>query len=369
MWMRSPTTVEGPPGARRAPAWSQRVGAFAAVPGLIRELGADPEAILEAAGLAPDGLADPERRVPYAAIGRLLHEAALATHAPHFGLLAGRAWHLADLGAVGEIVRNCGTMREALDALVNHQGHNSEGGLAFVLARAGVVDLGYAIYQGGAVGAAQLCDAVLAGGVNFLRELYGPGWNPTEVLLSHSAPDDVRHYRAVFRVHPHFDAEYCALRFPESWLDRPIAGADPDLKRRGEQAAESTHVVLVQRVYRTVRVQLLAGQCSGDSVAAGLRMHRRTLNRRLHEEGTTFQQCLDKVRFEVACQLLVESRVSLDDVAAALGYASVSPFMRTFRRWSGTTPGQWRRYAGVPPEEGKGPSRAAGTLRGAETVD
>ena len=36
-----------------------------------------------------------------------------------------------------------------------------------------------------------------------------------------------------------------------------------------------------------------------------------------------------------------------DDVAATLGYADVSPFMRTFRRWAGTTPGQWRRAAAL----------------------
>ena len=72
-------------------------------------------------------------------------------------------------------------------------------------------------------------------------------------------------------------------------------------------------------------------------------MHRRTLNRRLKAEGTTFQHVLDEVRFEIARDLLSNSNVHLDDIAATLGYAAVTPFMRTFRRWSGTTPGQWRR--------------------------
>jgi AraC-like DNA-binding protein len=76
-----------------------------------------------------------------------------------------------------------------------------------------------------------------------------------------------------------------------------------------------------------------------------LAMHRRTLNRRLKAEGTTFQQVLDNVRFTVARQLLSGSDVPLDDVAATLGYAGVNPFMRTFRRWTGTTPGRWRHEA------------------------
>jgi AraC-like DNA-binding protein len=74
-------------------------------------------------------------------------------------------------------------------------------------------------------------------------------------------------------------------------------------------------------------------------------MHRRTLNRRLHAEGTTFQQVLDRVRFAVAKELIEDSRVSLHDIAAALGYAGLAPFMRAFRRWTGTTPGAWRQSA------------------------
>jgi AraC-like DNA-binding protein len=74
-------------------------------------------------------------------------------------------------------------------------------------------------------------------------------------------------------------------------------------------------------------------------------MHRRTLNRRLKAAGTTFQQVLDTVRFEVARQLLADSELTLDDVAAAIGYAGVTPFMHTFRRWAGTTPDRWRRAA------------------------
>jgi AraC-like DNA-binding protein len=65
----------------------------------------------------------------------------------------------------------------------------------------------------------------------------------------------------------------------------------------------------------------------------------------LQAAGTTFREVLDQARFDLACQLLTDSHMSLDDVAAMLGYAGVSPFMRTFRRWAGTTPARWRRAA------------------------
>ena len=102
---------------------------------------------------------------------------------------------------------------------------------------------------------------------------------------------------------------------------------------------------LLQRVYRGLRRLMLDNRHSGDDLAQLLTMHRRTLNRRLQAEGTTFQQVLDEVRYEVSRDLLASSDVHLDDIAATLGYAAVTPFMRTFRRWSGTTPGRWRRRA------------------------
>jgi AraC-like DNA-binding protein len=322
------------------------VGGFTAVPTLIRELGADPASILADIGLAPDSLDRPEQRIPYAAMGKLFHEAARRTGCAHFGLLCGRIWHLADMGLVGELVSNSPTLGRALQTLTVYQHLNSEGGVAYLLRRGDVVDIGYAIYLPGVVGASQIYDALMAGGCNFIRDLCGSSWAPSEVLFPYARPADIEPHQRFFRAPLRFDAEFCALRFPAHRLDRPIPDADPARLQIAEQKAEgSGRGELIQQVYRALRVQLLRGQSSGDDVAQMLAMHRRTLNRRLAARGETFQDILDRVRFEVARQLLTDAEVAIDDIAAALGYASVSPFMRSFRRWSGTTPGRWRREA------------------------
>jgi AraC-like DNA-binding protein len=326
--------------------WEQRVGAFTAIPELLRQLGADPAQVLASAGLSPDALCSAERRIPYGAWGRLLERSAAATGQRHFGLLAGRMWRLEDLGIVGEAVRNCATVGEALQALTAYQQLNSAGGLGFMTKCAAIVDIGYAIYYPGIEGADQVFDCVLAGAFNFLREIAGTRWLPTEVFLPHQRPDDAIHYRTLFKVTPRFDSEICAIRFPAYWLDRPVEGADPARRRAAVQRIEeTTQPQLLQQAMRALRLLLLSGNSSGDNLADMLAMHRRTLNRRLRAEGTTFQQVLDDVRFEAARQLLAVSDLALDDVAAAIGYAGISPFMRTFRRWSGMTPGEWRRRA------------------------
>ncbi len=156
---------------------------------------------------------------------------------------------------------------------------------------------------------------------------------------------------SLFRVAPRFNSEVCALRFPAHWMNRRVEGADPRRLRAAQQrAAQAGSGPLLQQVHRALRILLLSGKSSGDDLAAMLSMHRRTLNRRLRAEGMTIQQVLDETRYAVARDLLAGSRVSLDDVAATLGYSGVSAFMRTFRRWSGTTPGRWRREAARRPD-------------------
>jgi AraC-like DNA-binding protein len=67
-------------------------------------------------------------------------------------------------------------------------------------------------------------------------------------------------------------------------------------------------------------------------------MHRRTLFRRLRGAGTGIRELTNEVRFEIARQLLRNTRISLVQVAADLGYSEASAFTRAFRRWSGQTP-------------------------------
>lgn len=325
--------------------WGHRVGSLTEIPALLRSLGADPEPILADAGLTPLSLAQPEYRIDFGALGRLMACGAEATGHPQFGLLVGRAASLSRMGLLGELARNCATLGEALELLTTHQQMHSSGALTFMLKRAPVVDLGYAVYYPGVDAIPHLAEAALATSFNCVRELVGPGWRPTEVLLAHARPASTLLHRQFFGVEPRFDCDISAMRFPEHWLARPIHDAKPERKRVALARAEAMSPSIVLRAYRGLRVLLIQGKCSGDDLAQRLAMHRRTLNRRLRQSGTTFQAILDDVRFEVGRQLLTYTEMGMDDIAASLGYASPSAFMRAFRRVAGVTPRWWRRYA------------------------
>jgi len=323
--------------------WMHRVGAMTAVPALLRQLGCDPAPVLAAAGLDESALEFAEGSITYAAFGRLADEGARQSGCDHFGLLVGQAWHLSNMGLVGELAFHSPTVGAAVRECVVFHHLNSHGGVLYLREQGAMADVGYAIYHRDVRGADKISDGVLASLINLMRGLCGPGWVPSEVFLAHAPPADTGPYRRLFRCPVRFNSELNALRFPVHWLKQTVQGASPkvlrELKKRAHALPEPE---LIEKLHRSLRVLLLSGVASGDAVADMLAMHRRTLNRRLKEQGTTFREVLEDVRFGAACQLLRATRLTIDDVAAALGYAGVSPFARAFRRRSGVTPGQWR---------------------------
>lgn len=330
------------PAARRVA--DQRVGAYSLVPRLIAELGGDPAAVLHAAGLAASALARPDDRIPYAAVGRLLKGAARETRCPYFGLLCGQRWRLADLGLIGDMARCSATVAAALRTIVVYQRLNSGGGAAFLVDHQVAVDFGYAIYQPDVEGGDQIYAAVLASGCNFLSELCGGAWPVDTVLLPFARPAHAEEYRRAFRGMPRFDSDRAAIRFPSSWLARALPTADAARRQALERHAHALgHGDFLERVVRSLRTLLVMGRHSGDDVAQTLALHRRTLNRRLQAHGTSFQEVLDGVRFRMAQEFLADGEIAMEEIALALGYSGLSSFERSFRRWSGSTPGRWRR--------------------------
>ena len=74
------------------------------------------------------------------------------------------------------------------------------------------------------------------------------------------------------------------------------------------------------------------------------------MQRRLTEEGITFQRLLEEARRELARHYLLHSSLELNETAYLLGYEDATSFFRAFHHWEGTSPGQWRqRQKNSPP--------------------
>jgi AraC-like DNA-binding protein len=138
------------------------------------------------------------------------------------------------------------------------------------------------------------------------------------------------------------------ILFDAAVVDFPIVMADPVALRLAQAQCEREMEELgfdgnlEARVRRLVASDVAACR-SLDQVAARLNISPRTLRRRLAAKGVSFAALVDRERRERALHLLRSSSISIEDIAARLGYRTASSFVRAFHRWSGQAPATYRR--------------------------
>jgi AraC-like DNA-binding protein len=324
-----------------------RIGPVAAIPEVLKNFGVAPNLPFLRAGIPLQAFKDPENRIAFEALGRLFSECATATDCAHFGLLVGERFELEGLGAIGYLMRNSPTVGEALRALLLHLYLHDRGAVPILInLDASYVLLGYSIYRHGTPGTAHLYDVAIVIGYRLLKAICGASWKAAHVQFSHGRPTDPRPYRRILGPNVRFDAEVSGIVFAASWLHSPIPGADPQLRELVMKALRQAHANSTMGFADIVRGALhqmvLSGTSSAASVALLFGIHERTLRKRLTAEGTSLQQLVSQARFELAKQLLENTRLPLVEIASALHFADAAVFSRAFRSWSKTNPRQWR---------------------------
>ncbi|MCB1496907.1 MAG: AraC family transcriptional regulator [Bauldia sp.] len=327
----------------------QRAASLVPLPALLTELGVDPDAVLAGTGVAADAL-KPDVFIPYAAYLAILDNAVRITGREDFGLLLGRRQTLAALGPLGRVMRHAATLGEAMAEFAAFQIGNSTGGTVYLIRAERDVVLGYGIYDPAIRASPYVHDVVLAVGCCLLAELTRGAVEPEELLSSRAAPKDLKPYRILGR---------CPIRFGQTQTGLVLGAAnlglappEADDALHGAALADLAPDLAAARkkmrglVAHVLRHLLLVDRAKMGDVASYLGIHPRSLRRRLREEGTTFEAIRDEVRYTAARELLRLGALSITDIAVALDYASASSFVHAFRRWSGTTPTEWRDRAG-----------------------
>jgi len=153
-----------------------------------------------------------------------------------------------------------------------------------------------------------------------------------------------RHFRCELR----FDAAHDVLVFDEAALALPMARRNaqllsvlvPGLERA---VAQDEHArTLVEDVRRALSETMCGDRPAIARIAKSLGMSARTMQRRLGELGTTYQNVLDDVRRQSARRLLADTDLGTGEVAFLLGFEEVNSFVRAFHTWEGITPARWR---------------------------
>jgi AraC-like DNA-binding protein len=111
---------------------------------------------------------------------------------------------------------------------------------------------------------------------------------------------------------------------------------EPDLRRRLSELDESAGIA--ERVRAVLLEALPGGQASIDQVAGRLAMSRRTLQRRLGDEGTTYNAIVSRTREDLARHYLTRTRLPCSEISFLLGFDDPNSFFRAFHDWTGQTP-------------------------------
>ena len=276
---------------------------------------------------------------------------------PGLGLATGRRYHLTSLGLLGFTMLASRTLLEAFETFGRFQSLaltlcpvSSEAearGLWLIFddrvlpedARAFVVERG------------------IAGCWQLSGELLQRPLRPLAIELRCVAPGDTRAFRETFGSEPVFGASRNAMLFAVEDLQAPLPQAQISARDSGEQLCERLcgELALTLAATPTARQvqQLLlrdsASLLGATAVAERLGLSERTLQRRLAEEGQSLQALNDGIKQRLAERLLRESRMDLHGIAQCLGYAEAASFSRAFQRWTGQSPGRWKRQSGTLP--------------------
>ncbi|MFK4752706.1 AraC family transcriptional regulator [Oceanobacter antarcticus] len=186
-----------------------------------------------------------------------------------------------------------------------------------------------------------------------------PGWligrfiPLIRVQVSYPRPAHGREYRLIFPAEVTFDQPRIALVFDRQLLNEPLVQTEDTLRNHLENAPLVwvtrpnffPHYTRKVTNYLThcLHTQHTLSQASMETAATELHVTSRTLRRKLTQEKTSFQALKDKVRQDLAIQLLNQPELTISQISQRLGFSDPAAFTRAFKSWLGIPPKEYRK--------------------------
>ena len=184
--------------------------------------------------------------------------------------------------------------------------------------------------------------------LKMVRSVSSPDFAPVTVRFGFSAPEGYTDEFAAYFLCPIvYDAPRTALCFAEEDLDQSLAGGNAQLARHSEKLVFDylktfTQVEIVNAARMSLFELLPRGDFSLTSLAGSLEMSEDAISNQLKANGTSYQQLLGDTRRELAEEYIFRADLSVNEIAYMLGFSDCSNFARSFRRWTGKSPSDFR---------------------------
>jgi AraC-like DNA-binding protein len=318
---------------------------------LVVSLGADPQVLLRASQIEPSLLENKNGVISYRLMVQLLERAAIELRCPDFGMRLAATQAVQGptklLGPVDVAMRNSPTLGDAFRYCADHvQAYNTalricfeklpDDSRVFMLFE---ILLGLSRQQ-------QAVEHGLALTQHAMLAISAGQARAREIWFTHDPVAPTSIYRANFNATLRFGQSMNGLVFDEQDLNLPVPDPDPQLYEMATSFIDdrfpTTAMSLSTRVRIIIAHLLVEGDCTHERVASALGLHPRTLQRRLREEGGSFEAIKDNLRRDVALRYLKQPNVPLVKVTEILGYSETSVLSRSCHRWFSASPRKMR---------------------------
>lgn len=309
--------------------------------------GFEMEAFCQYASFDNSLLQDVEARISGEELERLMIAAAAFTEDDHYGLHQGQIVEIEDMGVLGYVMMHSDHVSEALLA---YQRYNvilsSSFNLDWEVQGSEVIIRLYLLPSGRL---SRHCAEDMAVSLyRLLSRFTNRNIALNEVQFAHAAPADTYPYVAALGILPKFGSKEHVLRLHKDVLDYPILYSDARLLGVFEAIAEETMQGLIQsevfadQVLHWMKKSLPISFPTLQQTAEAFGMSARTLQHKLKQEHSSYNDLCNLVRKEIAMSYLSRTEYSVGDIAYALHYSEPSAFQNAFKKWTGMTPGQYR---------------------------
>lgn len=316
----------------------------------LSSLGVDVNPIYKQTDIKKEDVLKPEKTFDFEQYKMVLEFALRQTKNPHYGLDFGNQPQLG--GTIGMMCASCENMEEALKRgceFFKIQGDFAE--LHFVDDKA-KPKLVYNVLESWVMVSAQTAKLEVDAMFSFLNTILKINSNntlrPKNIRMVFSKPENTGRYVEVFGIAPEFDSEQNEIVFEKSSLLIPMKAFNPEtykllnshlqfhLSKIGR--SETT----TEKVKRILHASFKYQFPDIDDVAGQLNLSSRTLQRKLSDEQTTFQNILLNAKFGIAKKLLEQGVLTISEISYTLGYSDLGNFSRSFKKHVGVSPQEYR---------------------------
>jgi len=314
-----------------------------------RSLAADPEPLLRGTGI--DG-ATPPRGDEHLPVERYFEvwRRAMALFGAVFPLRVASFFRHEDNEIFGFLAMSCATIGEAFDRTLEHSRLYTVGATYRMEVDPDATRITWLPWPGDIddVGYRAAMDYHVANMEQAIQQLGVSPPRPVEVRLRHAAPADAAGYQAFYGVAPRFGCTRYELVYPVGLRDVPVTTFnsrlrdyfDRQCRRLIDQLGPDTGVAAQ---VRKALIGVMDGGDSGiDAIARRLGKSTRSLQRRLAEENTSYNDLLTEVRQEFAKRYLERGTLTASEVGYLIGFAEPPAFFKAFKRWTGLTPREFQ---------------------------